>query len=188
MKAERWPGGVPRARTGRRQPEGPGEDGGEVRRGREGSQRHESLVGGENGRRMLTGARGTVFRWDLGREKRRPRCFSALRSERRRQRDLGWLGAAPSGGWSRRLRWKEVVRVATVLRRRGGEMERTPGCGTTRRSRWWRSRGTTVVGAAVATGWRVVGERRREAPEPERSRIDTLPCVISVILPCAASS
>nr|BAD69033.1 methyl-CpG binding protein-like [Oryza sativa Japonica Group] len=56
MKAERRPGGVPRAGTGGRRLEGPGEDGGEVRRGREGSQRHESLVGGENGRRMLTGA------------------------------------------------------------------------------------------------------------------------------------
>nr|BAD35747.1 hypothetical protein [Oryza sativa Japonica Group] len=41
-------------------------------------------------------------------------------------------------------------------------MEWTPGCGTTRRSRLWRSRGTTVVGAVVATGWRVIGERRRE--------------------------
>nr|BAD03918.1 hypothetical protein [Oryza sativa Japonica Group] len=39
-----------------------GRMGEEVRRGREGSQRHESLVGGENWRRMRTGARGTVFR------------------------------------------------------------------------------------------------------------------------------
>jgi hypothetical protein len=100
--------------------------------------------------------------WFIAEAERWTGCGKARRGRRCKRRGTGTAVAAAAAGWSRRLRWKEVVRVATVLRRRGGEMERTPGCGTTRRSRWWRSRGTTVVGAAVATGWRVVGERRRE--------------------------
>nr|BAD29057.1 hypothetical protein [Oryza sativa Japonica Group] len=154
MKAEQRPGGVPRARTGRRRPEGPGEDGGEVRRGREGSQRHESLVGGENGRRMLTGARGTVFRRDPGREKRRPRCSSALRSERRLESAASVEGGGARGdGASEAGRgngadagvWHDVAKpLVAVVRNDGGGS----GCGDR-----LEGRRRAAAGGATVAGW-----------------------------------
>nr|BAD23469.1 hypothetical protein [Oryza sativa Japonica Group] len=64
---------------------------------------------------MLTGARGTVFQQDSGREKRRPRCSSVLRSERRRRHDLRWLGAAGGGGWSTPMSGGERERRGEVV-------------------------------------------------------------------------
>jgi hypothetical protein len=54
-----------------------------------------------------------------------------------------------------------MVRVAAVLRRRGGEMERMPGCGGAMQSYRWQRRSAGATETVMARGWMVAGVRRR---------------------------
>nr|BAD36508.1 hypothetical protein [Oryza sativa Japonica Group] len=107
--------------------------------GGEGSQRHESLVGGENGRRMRTGARGTMFRSGAKR-----RLESAAAVAGGGARGDGASEAGRGNGADAGVRHDAEKPLVAVARNDGGGS----GCGNRLEGRW-----RAAAGGATVAGW-----------------------------------
>nr|BAD62435.1 hypothetical protein [Oryza sativa Japonica Group] len=162
-KAERRPDGVPRTGTGGRRLEGPGEDGGEVRRGREGSQRHESLVGAAA--EVLLGAAkraAATARLGVARSGAKRWLESAAAVEGGSARGDGASEAGRGNGADAGVRHDAAKPLVAVARNGGGGS----GCGDRLEGR----RRAAAGGATVAGWFSCTGGLRREGKREREVR------------------